>query len=356
MKPNLFAIAIPTLLISNAVSAIDISNYADTKIDLYGRVYAVHNNKDSDTSASSARIGLDASQQTLEEISVYSRFEWDASNLESTQAGIDNRYAFVGFKSWYNGSIDYGKNDGVLKLINDYTNLSDILPGFGGEAAKYTVLGDRTASLLTYTNENLFGRIKGFDIVAQYRTPNSKNASGISNENSDSLIHAMGINVQYALFNTGLKVGLGYAQSSVNYWDTDSYRNPDKTVFYDGYNQSRMAGIKYDKDKLYLAAIYNQTKMHPNTEDTNTYTGYEFVAKYGYDLDIGRLTPSVAYVYHKITNTNTALAKYVAMGAQYDLNKHISVLLDYKINLLKEAVTDSDTTENQIALGFIYNF
>jgi len=114
--------------------------------------------------------------------------------------------------------------------------------------------------------------------------------------------------------------------------------------------------------------------------------GFELVAQYGIDLPVGRLTPSLAYVQHKVKydsahfvydNTrytshkvSSPLAKYVSLGATYDLNKNFSAIVEYKFNLLDRkdigAALNTKTqrdrhlnkpgTKDVLGVGLIYQF
>ncbi|WP_276922409.1 porin, partial [Frischella perrara] len=51
--------------------------------------------------------------------------------------------------------------------------------------------------------------------------------------------------------------------------------------------------------------------------------------------------------------------KYVEVGVQYDFNKNLTAVVDYKINLLdddKDYKYSKADTKNTLALGLIYQF
>lgn len=342
MKRNLLAIAIPALLVAGAANAsIEIWNKDGNKLNVNGRVYALNylgdkaKNGGDEGDKTTARLGFTGETQVTDSLSGYGRaeFEYNTSGVKEV------RYAFAGLNFGQIGSLDYGKNDGVLKAITGYT---DVLPEFGGDSTSYVVLGKRTSGLLTYRNSDFFGVVEGLSFAVQYADSGDSKFSvdytdettGLPATYKDSS-EAYGLNAQYAILDTGLTVGAGYAQTS----------GEDKAKSY-------IAGINYDANNLYLGAIYNHSKV-----DDYKVRGFEVVAQYGIDFEVGRLTPSLAYVQHKEKDgsSNDSLVKYVEVGMQYDFNKNLTAIVDYKINLLKEK-DNAKNYKDTLALGLIYQF
>ena len=346
MKRNLLAVAIPALLVAAGANAsIEVWNKDGNKVDFYGRVKAANNITDrgqkDEGDDTSARLGMSGQTQITDSVTGYGRWEYEAKAGKNSSNEV--RYAFAGLNFGDLGSFDYGRNDGVLKAITAYT---DVLPQFGGDAANndWNVLSARTKAVATYRNNNFFGLTDDISFALQY-ADNGDN----SNDFKEDAVRgesreAYGANVQWNIFDTGLTAGAGYAQTS----------NSDN-------RQSTWAGgLKYDNYNLYLAANYFQSKFKDVVEYSwsNGYTknadgkvrGFELVAQYGIDLEVGRITPSLAYVQHKVKadsvhftdnnvhyrgyGFNSPVAKYVSLGATYDLNKNFSTIVEYKFNLL----------------------
>ena len=340
MKRNLLAIAIPALLVAGAANAsIEVWNKDGNKLNINGRVYALNylgdtkNNLDGEGDKTSARLGFTGETQVTDSLSGYGRAEWETTTRDGFK---ETRYAFAGLNFGQYGSFDYGRNDGVLKAITSYT---DVLPEFGGNASDNNlyVLSARTNAVATYRNSGFYGLVDGLDFAVQYGD-NKEDSSILGNYKE-----AFGLNAQYAILDTGLSVGGGYA--------TTTKAVDDERV------KSYMAGVKYEAYNLYLGALYSHTKY-----DDNKVKGFELVAQYGFDFEVGRLTPSVAYIQHKADlgkDRNDYVAKYVEVGVQYDFNKNLTAVVDYKINLLDD---DKDfnyakaDTKNTLALGLIYQF
>lgn len=395
MKRNLLAIAIPALLVAAGANAsIEVWNKDGNKVDFYGRVKAANNITDrgqkDEGDDTSARLGMSGQTQITDSLVGYGRWEYEANAGKNSDNEV--RYAFAGLNFGDLGSFDYGRNDGVLKAITAYT---DVLPQFGGEAANnaWNVLSSRTKAVATYRNNNFFGLTDDISFALQYADngDNSSTLDGIYNGFNvlgkppiKALSReAYGANAQWRIFDTGLTAGAGYAQST----QSDTRHN------------TWAAGLKYENYDLYLGANYFQSKVKRGntvewkTPHYNVYRdrdvkirGFELVAQYGIDLEVGRLTPSLAYVQHKYkvdslhfsdpnyryyaAGENSPLAKYVSLGATYDLNKNFSAIVEYKFNLLDRkdigaklnTVKDRGHHENKpgtkdvLGVGLIYQF
>ncbi|AHN26728.1 Outer membrane protein (porin) [Gilliamella apicola] len=378
MKLNLLAIAIPALLVAAGANAsIEVWNKDGNKVDFYGRVKAANNITDRAQKGqgddTSARLGMSGQTQITDSVVGYGRWEYEADAGKDSHNEV--RYAFAGLNFGDLGSFDYGRNDGVLKAITAYT---DVLPQFGGDASNNTwnVLSSRTKAVATYRNNNFFGLSDDFSFALQY-ADNGDNSSLI---HTDRINHqsreAYGANAQWRIFDTGLTAGAGYAQTTKK-----------------GTRHNTWAGgLKYENYDLYLGANYFQSKLKKaDARWINGYTvrrdekirGFELVAQYGIDLEVGRLTPSLAYVQHKskldskhfakhnyVSGENSPIAKYVSLGATYDLNKNFSAIVEYKFNLLddddKGARLNSNSkrgkdkwkpgTKDVLGVGLIYQF
>ncbi|MCX8670530.1 porin [Gilliamella sp. B2865] len=381
MKRNLLAIAIPALLIAGTAGAsIEVWNKDGNKVDFYGRVYALNyltdrNNQTGEGDKTTARLGMSGETQISDSLSGYGRWEYEAKT--GSDADNETRYAYAGLNFGDFGSFDYGRNDGVLKTLTSYT---DVLPEFGGDASNNDIyaLTARTKAVATYRNSNFFGLVNGLRFAVQY-ADNGDNSSTQYLNKHDRTDHdsaeAWGSVIDWDVLDSGLSIGAGYAQTG-GHKDAKAWS----------------AGAKYNNYNLYLAALYIQGKQKygwekasstSNTDDLKT-KGFELVAQYGIDFEVGRLTPSVAYIQHKVQDASSFsrsgdaglkgndLVKYVDVGLTYDFNKNLSAIVDYKINLLdkndigaRRALYEDGTfsksqikatAKDTVALGLIYQF
>ena len=382
MKRNLLAIAIPALLVAAGANAsIEVWNKDGNKVDFYGRVKAANNITDrgqtDEGDDTSARLGMSGQTQITDSLVGYGRWEYEAKAGKKSDNEV--RYAFAGLNFGDLGSFDYGRNDGVLKAITAYT---DVLPQFGGDASdnRFNVLSSRTKAVATYRNNNFFGLTDDVSFALQYADNGDNSNTDVFNDRINGKSReAYGANVQWRIFDTGLTAGAGYAQSTQSAIRHSTWA----------------AGLKYENYDLYLGANYFQSKLKRGDTVPLLFVdkdrdvklrGFELVAQYGIDLEVGRLTPSLAYVQHKLKadsmhfnrrnvhyyapGYNSPMAKYVSLGATYDLNKNFSAIVEYKFNLLDRkdvgarinTAKDRDHheykpgTKDVLGVGLIYQF
>nr|MBA2815488.1 outer membrane autotransporter barrel domain-containing protein [Candidatus Pantoea persica] len=130
------------------------------------------------------------------------------------------------------------------------------------------------------------------------------------------------------------------------------------------------AGLKYDTNSVYLAAIYNETRNMTPFSGTDRATGLaaagaankaqniELVEQYQFDFG---LRPSLGYVQTKGKDIENGigdadLVKYIDVGATYYFNKNMSAFVDYKINQLDDGNRLSLNNDDVVALGMTYQF
>ena len=134
MKLKLVAVAVTTLLAAGAVNAAEIYNKDGNKLDLYGKVHAQHYFSDdtsSDGDKTYARLGFKGETQINDQLTGYGQWEYRfvASDAENSAQKNKNRLAFAGLKAGDAGSIDYGRNYGIVYDVESYT---DMAPSFSG--------------------------------------------------------------------------------------------------------------------------------------------------------------------------------------------------------------------------------
>lgn len=390
MKRTLLALAVPALLAANAANAdIEFWNQNGNIVSMYGRVIGeniISKQGNGNGDDSNGRIGFTGLTQISNYLAGYGRAEFQ------TNAGSNDhelRYAFAGLDFGTYGTFDYGRNDGVSKMVTSFT---DVLPEFGGDAGDMVLLGDRENAVATYRNQGFYGLVDGLNFALQYADRASydyddedeitSNDTGAHKQNRGAR-SAFGISADYAILNSGFTVGGSYALTS-KASDEKILNGLDKDSDESRRGQSWVAGGKYEYQNLYVAAIYNYSKnviatpeigvgADDSTNGTNianylggsvakNVKGYEMVVAYGLDLDVGRVTPSVAYIQDKAKYYNDKddksinLSKYVNLGLQYDFNKNFSAFVDYKINLLKSDDVGDVYSKDSVALALIYQF
>ncbi|EAN5533979.1 porin OmpC [Salmonella enterica] len=384
-----FAVAVTAVagavMAAGMANAAEIYNKDGNKLDLYGKVDGLHyfsSNKNKDGDQSYMRLGFKGETQINEQVTGYGQWEYQINTNRPEDGDTSNspqsytRLAFAGLSFGNAGSIDYGRNYGVLYDIGAWT---DMLPEFGNDSYENSdnFMTGRANGLLTYRNNGFFGLVDGLNFALQYQgkndgnnwkgdtwdgTPLSNNSRKIAGQNGDGF----GLSATY---DAGMGISAGAAYTNSNRTSEQKYRD-------DGGNKAEAwtAGLKYDANDVYLAANYTQTRnmtwfniadnSRIEQDNQKDYDGdfahktdnWEIVAQYQFDSG---LRPSVAYLQSRARNTGYGdfdLVKYADVGTTYNFNKNMSAYVDYKINLLKADNPAGLNTDNIVATGLVYQF
>ncbi|WP_277629380.1 porin [Moellerella wisconsensis] len=370
MKRNILAVVIPALLAAGAANAAEIYNKDGNKLDIYGKVDVRHYFADSKASSEHAKVqsgddsrvkvGIKGDTQITDQLTGFGRFEWQTkTNKGEGESDNKNRLAYAGLKFADFGSIDYGRNYGVIYDTNAWT---DVLPLWGADTMAQTdnFMTERNRNLLTYRNTDMFGYVDGLSFALQYQGKNGNDNKSSSDSKFENNGDGYGFSTAYDL-GWGVTLGGGYSNSA---------RTADQKKETAGKRaEAWNVGGKFDANNVYLAAMYGQTLNMTHFGDfkeqiANKTQNIELVAQYMF-VDYG-LKPSLAYVQSKGKNlkeinnsTNHDLVKYVSVGSSYYFNKNMSAVIDYKINLLKDnefTKTYGISTDNVVGLGLAYQF
>lgn len=379
MKRTALALLIPAILTMGAANAAEIYNKDGNKVDLYGKVDARHtfsDNKGDDGDATYTQIGFRGETQINSALMGFGQWEYKmmANDTEDSGRKAWTRLAFAGLKFGDYGSLDYGRNYGVVYDIDAWT---DMLPVFGGDTAAATdnYMMGRATGVATYRNADFFGLVDGLNFAIQYQGKSESGPhedeygyridvqQGTNNERSVGYQNGdgWGISSVYDM-GSGFSAGAAYASSDrTNEQQIDSTAEGDKA-------DAWTAGLKYDANNIYLAAMYAETRNmtrfgNKDYQIANKTQNFEVVAQYQFDFG---LRPSVAYLQSKGKELDTEygndkdLVKYVDVAATYYFNKNFSAYADYKINLLDG---DDDfykdhgiSTDDVVGVGMIYQF
>ncbi|EPF18722.1 MULTISPECIES: porin [Cedecea] len=365
MKRNILAVVIPALLVAGAANAAEIYNKNGNKLDFYGKAVGrtswttSGNGDNSSKDASYGQIGFKGETQINSDLTGYGQWEYRvaANKAEGEQSAGNTRVAFAGLKVTDVGSLDYGRNYGVVYDVESYT---DMAPYFSGETwgGAYTdnYMTSRAGGLLTYRNTNFFGLVDGLAFAVQYQGKNQDNHS-VNAQNGDGVAYSTSYD-----FAGGFGVSAAYSNSD----RTNAQENRDGNG---KHAESWAIGAKYDANNIYLATVYAETRnmtivdsATTGTEMANKTQNFEAVAQYQFDFG---LRPALSYVQSKGKSLNGAqssadLAKYIQLGATYYFNKNMNVYVDYRFNLLDEndysAKTYGIGTDDQAAVGLAYQF
>ncbi|AUU90193.1 phosphoporin PhoE [Enterobacteriaceae bacterium ENNIH3] len=365
MKRNILAVVIPALLVAGAANAAEVYNKNGNKLDLYGKVVGEHDFVTSGDNTNSndntyAQIGFKGETQINSDVTGYGQWEYRAlaSDAEGSQ-GTRNRLAFAGIKVNNAGSLDYGRNYGIVYDVESYT---DVAPSFSGMTwANYSdnFMTGRTTGVLTYRNTDFFGLVDGLSMGIQYQGKNDR--TDVKTSNGDGVGYSLGYS-----FAEGFSVIGAYSNSD---------RTNRQTV--DGKGEKAEAwavGAKYDANNIYLATVYSETRNMTREADgtfANKTQNFEAMAQYQFDFG---LRPSLSYVQSKgkdlagrtangatFAGGNEDLQKYVEIGAYYYFNKNFNIYVDYQLNLIdksdySQAVRIVNGRDDQVAMAVTYQF
>ncbi|HIF2327901.1 TPA: porin OmpC [Salmonella enterica] len=376
----LSAVAV-TVMMAGMADAAEVYNKDGNKLDLYGKVDGLHyfsKDKGDDGDQSYVRLGFKGETQINDQLTGYGQWEYNIQanhDEDNGTKGNATRLAFAGLKFTDFGSIDYGRNNGVIYDIGAWT---DVLPEFGNDTYEDAdrFMTGRANGLLTYHNTDFFGLVDGLNFSLQYQGKNG--GDGESNNGKDREAKSQngdgyGMSVTWE-GDAGFGLGAAYSNSRRT---KDQRSNGSNEYSSDGKRaEVWTGGLKYDANNIYLAATYAQTRnmqWADIAQDSRIGTdlalnkdagafltkteNYEIVAQYM--LDFG-LQPSIAYLQSKAKDVgkygDIDLVKYVDVGATYNFNKNMSAYIDYKINLLKDNNPAGLSTSNLVATGLVYEF
>ncbi|MEZ9578908.1 MULTISPECIES: porin [unclassified Vibrio] len=254
--------------------------------------------------------------------------EYNANDYEGDADSIDHRYTYAGIGGTF-GEVTYGKNDGALGVITDFT---DIMSYHGNSAAYKIAAADRTDNMLSYK-----GEFQDLAVKASYRfADRSETAAGDFTDNNADGYSLSGI---YAIGDSGFKLGAGYADQA----EQNEY----------------MLAASYRTDALYFAGTFTDGEL---AKKDGNYTGYEFATAYTLDQAAFTLT------YNNSEFDSETAADNVAIDATYYFKPNFRTYISYNFNLISEGDQFGDTknlttrpalktdAEDELAIGLRYDF
>ena len=357
MKKSTLALMVLGVVASaSSVHAAEVYNKNGNKLDVYGKVKAMHyfsDDNSNDGDKTYVRFGFKGETQINDQLTGFGRWESEfAGNNDETTSGQKTRLAFAGLKIKDFGSIDYGRNLGVLY---DVASVTDMFPEFGGDSLARTdnFMTKPTPGGATSRNTDFFGRGEGLDMTLQSQGKNEHGRNSIIKQNGDG----WGTSLAYDFGGSPVTIIGAYANSDRT--------NAQNTALALGRGQNAEAwatGVKYDANNVYLATFYsvsyNMTPVSSSLGFANKAQNFEAVAQYQFDFG---LRPSVGYVLTKGKDMENGigdedLVNYIDVGATYYFNKNFSAMVDYKINQIKDDNKLGIADDDIVAVGVTYQF
>ncbi|EKO3655152.1 porin [Vibrio metschnikovii] len=326
MNKTLIALAVSAAAMTAGVNAGEIYNQDGTSLALGGRAEARLSLKDGKAEdASRVRINVLGKTQINDSLYGLGFYEGqlETNDRDGENNNLENRYAFAGIGGDF-GLVTYGKNDGALGVITDFT---DIMAYHGNKAAYKLAVADRADNMLTYA-----GQFDDLAVKASYRFADrveDTNTDKFADNNQDGY----SLSAIYTFADTGFAVGAGYAdQDKADQW---------------------MLAASYAINDLYFAGTYvdGQDKSGVNKKDK---TGYELAAKYTMQQTV--FTTSYNYLESKTSGQKTDEADSIAIDATYFFKPNFRSYISYNFNLLDSDKVGKVNAEDELALGLRYDF
>ncbi len=343
MNKTLIALAVSAAAVATGANAAEIYNQDGTSLELGGRAEARLSIKDGKTE-DKTRVRLNFLGKTEITDNLYGVGFYEGEFSSDEQGEVDNdedsdlytRQAWAGLGGEF-GEMAYGKTEGALGVITDFT---DIMAYHGNSAADKLAVADRTDNMIAYK-----GQFSDLSLKASYRFADRSEENDLGVEDGD--FHDNGqdgysLSAIYALGDTGLKLGGGYADQD----EANEY----------------MLGVSYAVGDLYVAGLFTDGEKYNTTEKNEyDYTGYEFAAAY----TIGKTVLSTTYN-NAETDGETSVDN-IAIDATYYFKPNFRGYVSYNFNLIDDGDTigtvaagDGEATdtyaEDEIALGLRYDF
>ncbi|EHH3079724.1 porin [Vibrio vulnificus] len=334
MKKTLIALSVSAAAVATGVNAAELYNQDGTSLDMGGRAEARLSMKDGKV-ADNSRIRLNFLgkvdiQDGLYGVGFYEgEFTTADEGENKTNNNLDNRYTYAGLGGQF-GEVTYGKNDGALGVITDFT---DIMAYHGNSAADKIAVADRVDNMIAYK-----GQFDALSVKASYRFADRSEGTGAdAGKYVDNGQDGYSLSAIYAIGQTGLTLGGGYADQD----EQNEY----------------MLAASYTMGDLYFAGIYTDGEKAKKNGD---YTGYELAAKYTMGQTVFTTTYNNAE-----TNSQTSADNF-AVDATYYFKPNFRGYVSYNFNLIdsgdKLGQVGVNTTaskidaEDELALGLRYDF
>lgn len=349
MNKTLIALAVSAAAVATGANAAEIYSQDGNSIEMGGRAEARLSLKDGKAEDKTrVRLNFLGKAQITDGLYGVGFYEGEFTTAENGQGtdnnsdSLTNRYAYAGLGGAF-GEITYGKNDGALGVITDFT---DIMAYHGNSAAYKISVADRSDNMISYK-----GQFADLGVKASYRFADAENngVDGYGDNNADGY----SLSAIYAIGETGLKLGAGYA-------DGNQYLQNETTKQYTELTERNqyMLAASYAINDLYFAGTFvDGQDKDKATGDKTDLTGYEFAAAYTMGQTV--FTTTYNYLESKTSSVKTDEADNVAIDATYYFKPNFRGYVSYNFNLLDvdaaKGITKADA-EDEIALGLRYDF
>ncbi|MGX5089395.1 porin [Enterobacter sp. UPMP2052] len=343
---RLFYTVLGTVLISfsNLAVAAPLSRTRDHSLDFYGtlvaRRFMSHETKD-DGDRTYLYFGLKGTQWLSQDWQAYGQWEYTVSAADASRNAT--RLAFLGIKQRTLGSLDVGRNWGVLY---DVTSLTDRSPLFREMSYNYVdnMMRGRAEDLLTYRQSFNLARMP-VHLALQYQFPGHQTDRPLMKQYGKGL----GASFGFALTSRFSAILAASSSTSTGTQRKDaSYQNQVRTL---------AGGLRYQSPSLYLAVVSTRSNnaIHPEpAANASPAFSEEVLVKV---MLTSRLQPHVGYTRLRQSESgyHQDILSDEEVGLTYYLGKNMQVFMDYKLNNLRQRSSQPDVAD-KAEIGLSYHW
>ncbi|WP_318523001.1 porin [Photobacterium leiognathi] len=362
MNKHLIALAVAAATLSGAASAAQVYSDDSSSLAIGGRVEArgllsengqtklsrddfktqaeynqalVNQKTDNEvTDISRVRVNIDAKTQIADGVQGIGFFERE---FKSNNGDDENRYMYAGVNSDQYGQIVYGKADGSLGMLTDFTDIM----AYAGSVVGGTKLAvaDRTTNNLAYA-----GTFGDLTFKANYVF----SGADYDKNGNKTDVHGFSTAAKYNVADTGLALGLGYGEQ----------RDQNGVNTHKARSEQTFATASYTMGDLYFGGLYKYGRRDGKNLVTDNVTdtqGYEFAAAY----TAGKAVFTTTYGFMKDENAHNVydeLANAVAIDGTYYFNSNFRTYASYTFNMLDKNKVGKVAASDQFVLGARYDF
>ncbi|EOX4225828.1 porin [Vibrio cholerae] len=335
MNKTLIALAVSAAAVATGVNAGEIYNQDGASLTMGGRAEARLSLKDGKAEDKSrVRLNFLGKAEINDSLYGIGFYEGEFTTNDSVSykdpkqngSDLDNRYTYAGIGGTY-GEVTYGKNDGALGVITDFT---DIMAYHGNSAADKIAVADRTDNMLAYK-----GQFGDLGVKASFRFAD-RTENTAADKFEDNSKDGYSLSAVYAFGDTGFNIGAGYADQDTQ----DQY----------------MLAASYAIADFYFAGLFTDGEKAKDVD----YTGYELAA--GYKLGQAAFTAT----YNNAETAKETSANNFAIDATYYFKPNFRSYISYNFNMIDagdvlgkvsgKGVATKIDAEDELAIGLRYDF
>ena len=341
MKKTLIALAVPALLVASAANAATVYEKDGQKFDVYGRTQLnIYNDaaagSNDNTLEGYGRIGLRGTTAINAKVSGFARGEWqiDSENSDYTddKESLKTRHFYAGFDGAEVGKVTFGQTD---TAYYDAIGVTDIFNEWGSSANAYK---GRQEGQVIYNNT-----FAGFRVGTSYQFSDDNASLEIGSDSQGKTIkvpnldYGYAANVGYTFAANNVGVNAGYAK--------DEYAQAGQTASKTDWALSTSYGV-FGEQGLYLAALYNESKIEGSNSYDATLKGYEIAATYFFANNWGLLS---GYNFAEDKDSGVDSSDNYLLCAQYTFTSNLLGYTEYVID-------QRDDADDLATVALQYNF